>query len=168
MAAAGAADGKTVAAGLRYGTVRVWDVPARKERATLRGHAGDVWSVAFAPDGKTVAVATDEGVRFADPATGGERRCETGDRGDAENAPIPTPTRDRHEQERRDGHRPGHRKTERRRETRRRAKTQHEGGACDGERRVESRQIDLSDLSRRRVHDAHSRAEPELNRRTRQ
>jgi WD40 repeat protein len=50
-----APDGKTLAAGLRYGTVKVWDVGTRRERAVLRGHAGDVWSVAFAPDGKALA-----------------------------------------------------------------------------------------------------------------
>ncbi len=45
-----APDGKTIAAGLRYGTVKVWDVATRKE-TTLTGHAGDVWGVAFMPDG---------------------------------------------------------------------------------------------------------------------
>jgi WD40 repeat protein len=46
-------DGKTVAAGVRYGTVKLWDVPTGKER-TLKGHVGDVWGVAFTPDGKTL------------------------------------------------------------------------------------------------------------------
>ena len=46
-------DGKTVAAGLRYGTIKVWDVPTGEEK-TLKGHAGDVWGVAFTPDGKTL------------------------------------------------------------------------------------------------------------------
>jgi WD40 repeat protein len=48
-------DGKLLAAGNRYGTVRVWDVATKKERVTLTGHAGDVWSIAFSPDGKTLA-----------------------------------------------------------------------------------------------------------------
>ncbi len=48
-------DGKLLAAGNRYGTVRVWDVATRKETITLKGFMGDVWSVAFSPDGKTLA-----------------------------------------------------------------------------------------------------------------
>ena len=31
------------------------NAPTRQEPATLRGHDGDVWSVAFSPDGKTLA-----------------------------------------------------------------------------------------------------------------
>ena len=46
-------DGKTVAAGVRYGTVKVWDVRTGKER-TLKGHVSDVWGVVFTPDGKTL------------------------------------------------------------------------------------------------------------------
>jgi WD40 repeat protein/serine/threonine protein kinase len=43
-------------------------------RATLRGHDGPVWSVAFAPDGQTLATAGDDSmVRFWDPATGREK-----------------------------------------------------------------------------------------------
>ncbi|MSQ94808.1 MAG: WD40 repeat domain-containing protein [Gemmataceae bacterium] len=48
-------DGKRLAAGNRYGTVRIWDVASRKEIKTLTGHMGDVWSIAFSPDGKTLA-----------------------------------------------------------------------------------------------------------------
>jgi WD40 repeat protein len=48
-------DSKLLAAGNRYGTVRVWDVNTRKETITLKGFQGDVWSVAFSPDGKTLA-----------------------------------------------------------------------------------------------------------------
>jgi WD40 repeat protein len=46
-------DGKSVAAGVRYGTVKVWDVASGKER-TLKGHVSDVWGVAFTPDGKAL------------------------------------------------------------------------------------------------------------------
>jgi WD40 repeat protein len=46
-------DNKTVAAGVRYGTVKLWDVATRKEK-TLKGHVSDVWGVAFTPDGKTL------------------------------------------------------------------------------------------------------------------
>jgi WD40 repeat protein len=48
-------DGKLLAAGNRYGTIRIWDVATRKEVKTLTGHMGDVWSIAFSPDGKTLA-----------------------------------------------------------------------------------------------------------------
>lgn len=50
-------DGKWLAAGNRYHTVRVWEVESKKEIATLPGHLSDVWSVAFSPDGKTLATA---------------------------------------------------------------------------------------------------------------
>jgi serine/threonine protein kinase/uncharacterized protein with WD repeat len=40
-------------------------------RATLAGHAGPIWSVAFSPDGKTLAMALDTGaVKLWDPETG--------------------------------------------------------------------------------------------------
>jgi WD40 repeat protein/serine/threonine protein kinase len=40
-------------------------------RATLQGHTGLVWSVAYAPDGKTLATGGDDTtLRFWDPATG--------------------------------------------------------------------------------------------------
>lgn len=48
-------NGKLLAAGNRYHTVRVWDVASKKEIKTLAGHMSDVWSIAFSPDGKTLA-----------------------------------------------------------------------------------------------------------------
>ena len=67
-------DGKLLAAGNRYHTVRVWDVASRKEIKTLDGHMGDVWAISFSPDGKTLAtVDTDwkkpSKIRLYDTAT---------------------------------------------------------------------------------------------------
>src|SRR5262249_26336744 len=48
------------------------DNPVRL-RATLSGHQGPVWSVAFAPDGKTLVTASDDStLRFWDARTGRE------------------------------------------------------------------------------------------------
>src|SRR6185437_8282814 len=38
--------------------VTLWDVATGKERATLPDHRGPIWSVAYAPDGRTLAVAS--------------------------------------------------------------------------------------------------------------
>src|SRR5262249_7270258 len=53
-------DGSLIAAGTRYGLVKVWDIIGRQEKATLRGHTGDVWSVAFSADGTSLATADGE------------------------------------------------------------------------------------------------------------
>jgi WD40 repeat protein len=53
-------NGKLLAAGNRYHTVRIWDVATRKEVKTIGGHMGDVWSIAFSPDGKTLAAVDTE------------------------------------------------------------------------------------------------------------
>jgi len=47
-------DGKTLVAGVRYGTIKIIDVPTKKV-ATHKSHAADVWAVAFSPDGKSLA-----------------------------------------------------------------------------------------------------------------
>jgi RNA polymerase sigma factor (sigma-70 family) len=54
-------------------TVRLWDVATGKELAVCSGHALAVGSVAFSPDGKTLATASaDRSVRLWDAATGKE------------------------------------------------------------------------------------------------
>jgi WD40 repeat protein len=69
-----APDGKTIAWGTyrfgdaknlgaqapTIGLIKIWDVEAKRERATLGGHTGAVWSVAFGANGKLLATAGDD------------------------------------------------------------------------------------------------------------
>lgn len=48
------ADGRFIAAGIRYGMVKVWTAQG-EEKLIFQGHNGDVWAMAFSPDGKTLA-----------------------------------------------------------------------------------------------------------------
>jgi WD40 repeat protein len=52
--------------------VRLWDPATGQLTATLEGHAGSVRAVAFSPDGRQLATASDADntVRLWDPATG--------------------------------------------------------------------------------------------------
>src|SRR5207302_10462815 len=46
------------------GVVRVWDAESGKEVYKYEGHPRAVWSVAFFPDGKRIASASDDGVHI--------------------------------------------------------------------------------------------------------
>ncbi len=51
----------------------MWDAATGKELLTLRGHSGDVNSVACSPDGKRLATASaDQTAKVWDAATGKE------------------------------------------------------------------------------------------------
>jgi RNA polymerase sigma factor (sigma-70 family) len=60
-------DGKTVAMGTAANTVRLWDVASGKELCThLQGHDSTIWSIAFTPDGKTLASAGEREIHLWD------------------------------------------------------------------------------------------------------
>jgi RNA polymerase sigma factor (sigma-70 family) len=44
------------------GELKLWDVASGKEQAALEGNTGQVWSVAFSPDGNLAASGDDDGV----------------------------------------------------------------------------------------------------------
>jgi eukaryotic-like serine/threonine-protein kinase len=61
VAMAYARDGKTLATGDHDGTVKLWDPVTRRELASLRGHAGPVWSLVFSKDSKLLATCGEDG-----------------------------------------------------------------------------------------------------------
>jgi WD40 repeat protein len=69
-------DGKTMAQGVAFNTVRLWDLASGKVREWTRdGHGGALATVAISPDGKVVTTAaSDDTVRVWDATTGKERR----------------------------------------------------------------------------------------------
>jgi Tol biopolymer transport system component len=75
-------DGRTLALGADDGSVRLWEMPAARERAVLRGHTGAIRCVAFSPDGKRLVSGSKEGRLVAWDAIGGSELrtlVETGD-----------------------------------------------------------------------------------------
>ncbi|HEV3386699.1 MAG TPA: WD40 repeat domain-containing protein, partial [Gemmata sp.] len=64
-------DGKTLASGSTDKTIKLWDVPTAKARATLKGHTNWVFALAFSHDGKTlVSGGYDRTLRLWDVETG--------------------------------------------------------------------------------------------------
>jgi len=52
-------DGEMLAAGGASGAVKLWKIDGT-EITTLTGHEGNVWAVAFSPDGKQIASVGDD------------------------------------------------------------------------------------------------------------
>jgi WD40 repeat protein len=70
-----APDGRTLATLDAEGTIRLWDVAGRKERASWRDAKGPFLRLAFSPDAKMLAAATERVIRLYDPRTGRELRA---------------------------------------------------------------------------------------------
>src|SRR5262249_170681 len=65
-----AGGGRGRGSGAADGTARLWDVATHRQITALAGHAGPVGSVAFSPDGKTLATGNSNGsVHLWDLAT---------------------------------------------------------------------------------------------------
>ena len=60
------------------GTVRFWDIATGSVINTLRGHSSDVYSIAYSPDGSTLASGSDSTILLWDVATGTLRNQLTG------------------------------------------------------------------------------------------
>jgi WD40 repeat protein len=67
-------DGTLLAVAQEWGA-KVFDLVRRQERAAVKGHKGQVTSVAFSPDGRDLATGSWDGtVKLWDPLTGAERQ----------------------------------------------------------------------------------------------
>ena len=53
------ADGRFLASGGFYGTIRLWDIDTGKQTAVFAGHRGGIGAIAVSPDGKTVVSGGD-------------------------------------------------------------------------------------------------------------
>jgi WD40 repeat protein/predicted Ser/Thr protein kinase len=66
-------NGRRLATASSDRSTRVWDVATGQKQLVLRGHGGDLNSVAFAPDGRRILTASDDGTaRVWDAASGRE------------------------------------------------------------------------------------------------
>jgi WD40 repeat protein len=62
-------------------TVKLWDLPSGRELHTLSGHSDRVYSVAFSPDGHTLASGSFRSIKLWDVDSGQELRTFSGDFG---------------------------------------------------------------------------------------
>jgi WD40 repeat protein/tRNA A-37 threonylcarbamoyl transferase component Bud32 len=74
-------DGKLLASGSADGTIRLWRSDTGDLLHVLRGHTAPIRSLAFGPDGKTLASAENTTIKLWEPASGKELRTMAGHRG---------------------------------------------------------------------------------------
>ncbi|MDE0638627.1 MAG: hypothetical protein OXI43_22535 [Candidatus Poribacteria bacterium] len=67
-------DGKTLATSGPENTIVLWDVMTGTRKKILTGHTKYVWSVAYSPDGKTLASGSDTNIFLWDASTGEHKR----------------------------------------------------------------------------------------------
>jgi WD40 repeat protein len=67
-------DGKTLACGIGYEAVKLWDAATGRERLSIQAHRARVWGLAISPDGTLLASGAWDGtIKFWDLLTGKER-----------------------------------------------------------------------------------------------